>query len=91
MFAPCINDISFWIPDNYSANDFYDLVRTEGGDLVEQVDLVDEFSHPKLRRTSHCYHLVYRHMEKTLTKTEVNKLHSQIESKAVQLLGVEIR
>ncbi|XP_045148945.1 phenylalanine--tRNA ligase, mitochondrial-like [Echinops telfairi] len=28
-------------------NDFYDLVRTIGGDLVEKVDLIDKFEHPK--------------------------------------------
>lgn len=43
-----INDISFWLPsENYAENDFYDLVRTIGGDLVEKVDLIDKFEHPK--------------------------------------------
>jgi len=43
-----INDISFWLPsETYSENDFYDLVRTVGGDLIEKVVLVDEFTHPK--------------------------------------------
>ena len=36
-FQPCINDISFWIPRDYSSNDFYDLVRSVGGDVIEQV------------------------------------------------------
>lgn len=38
---PCINDLSFWLPqgqeDRYSSNDFYDLVRSVGGEVVEQV------------------------------------------------------
>ena len=40
-YPPCINDISFWLPENqeYSSNDFYDLVRTIGGDLIEQVKI----------------------------------------------------
>ena len=34
----CINDISFWLPDEgYDCNDFYDLVRDAGGSFVEQV------------------------------------------------------
>lgn len=39
QYPQCINDISFWLPSDvkYSSNDFYDLVRTVGGDLVEQV------------------------------------------------------
>ncbi|XP_070371766.1 phenylalanine--tRNA ligase, mitochondrial isoform X3 [Equus asinus] len=47
-YPAVINDISFWLPsENYSENDFYDLVRTIGGDLVEKVDLIDKFEHPK--------------------------------------------
>ena len=42
-FPQCSNDISFWLPKHvsgeelFSPNDFYDLVRSVGGDLVEQV------------------------------------------------------
>ncbi|KAJ0059842.1 hypothetical protein NL108_013778, partial [Boleophthalmus pectinirostris] len=45
-FPPLHNDISFWIPDSFSQNDFFDLVRNIGGDLVEQVTLLDQFTHP---------------------------------------------
>ncbi|ELW71767.1 Phenylalanyl-tRNA synthetase, mitochondrial [Tupaia chinensis] len=48
-YPAVINDISFWLPsENYTENDFYDLVRTIGGDLVEKVDLIDKFEHPNL-------------------------------------------
>ncbi|GAA6075103.1 phenylalanine--tRNA ligase, mitochondrial, partial [Tachysurus ichikawai] len=47
-YPPLFNDISFWLPDEgYTENDFYDLVRSIGGDLVEQVTLQDQFTHPK--------------------------------------------
>ncbi|KAF4790947.1 hypothetical protein TURU_136100 [Turdus rufiventris] len=46
-YPPLINDISFWLPpETYCQNDFYDLVRTIGGDLIEKVVLLDEFAHP---------------------------------------------
>eukprot|EP00063_Salmo_salar_P038229 XP_014013064.1 PREDICTED: phenylalanine--tRNA ligase, mitochondrial-like [Salmo salar] len=49
-YPPLINDISFWLPaEGYTENDFYDLVRSIGGDLVEKVTLVDQFTHPKCR------------------------------------------
>ncbi|XP_035513392.1 phenylalanine--tRNA ligase, mitochondrial-like [Morone saxatilis] len=52
-YPPLHNDISFWLPESedgresFTENDFYDLVRSIGGDLVEKVSLVDEFTHPK--------------------------------------------
>ncbi|KAM4706095.1 phenylalanine--tRNA ligase, mitochondrial [Rhinophrynus dorsalis] len=86
------NDISFWLPnEGYSENDFYDLVRSIGGDLVEKVSLVDQFRHPKTQRISHCYRIVYRHMERTLTQMEISVLHKNIEKSAVESLGVEGR
>lgn len=42
IYPQCSNDVSFWLPDNltkedFSCNDFYDLVRDIGGDMIEQV------------------------------------------------------
>ncbi|XP_066262548.1 probable phenylalanine--tRNA ligase, mitochondrial [Euwallacea similis] len=93
LYPQCINDLSFWLPENvdFSSNDFYDLVRTEGGDLIEQVQLVDNFTHPKTKKVSHCYRITYRHMEKTLSQDEVNIIHKKIEKVASLKLGVIIR
>lgn len=47
-YPPLHNDISFWLPANgFIENDFYELVRSIGGDLVEKVSLVDKFQHPE--------------------------------------------
>ena len=42
QYPQCANDLSFWLPeqisiDQFSSNDFYDLVRDVAGDIVEQV------------------------------------------------------
>jgi len=96
-FPQCVNDISFWLPkakegdELFSPNDFYDLVRDIGGDLVEQVKLVDEFTHPKKGLSSQSYRIVYRDMSKTLTQEEANVVHKAIEAAASDSLGVTIR
>jgi len=93
QYPSCINDISFWIPEgnSFTSNDFYDLVRSVGGDLIEQVSLVDEFHHLKKKRWSHCYRIVYRSMDKTLTQGEVNGVHKLIEEATVRDLGCLLR
>lgn len=93
VYPQCKNDISFWLPENqnYSSSDFYDIVRDVGGDRVEQVILKDEYTHPETKRQSRCYAIVYRHMERTLSKREVNNMHKQIGKIAGEKLHVTVR
>ncbi|CDW52329.1 FDX-ACB and Thioredoxin and Evr1 Alr and tRNA-syn t 2d and Methyltransf 11 domain containing protein [Trichuris trichiura] len=92
-YPQCINDIAFWLPNNgqFVKNDFYDLVRAVGGDIVEQVNLIDEYVQPKSGRKSNCFRIVYRHMERTLTQNEANQIHKAIEDAARDQFGVVIR
>ncbi|CAG2169496.1 unnamed protein product [Oppiella nova] len=75
-----IFDISFWLPQQvfWCCNDFYDLVRNIGGDLIEQVKVIDEYT-TKEGKKSHTYRIVYRSHERMLSKDEVNVVHKQIE------------
>ncbi|CAL1273594.1 unnamed protein product [Larinioides sclopetarius] len=90
-YPQCINDISFWVPNDYHPNNFFDIARGIGGEIIEQVHKIDEFFHPKKKRQSYTYRIIYRHMERTLSQKEVNEVHKQIETAAVKHLGVEVR
>ncbi|XP_061614454.1 phenylalanine--tRNA ligase, mitochondrial isoform X1 [Phyllopteryx taeniolatus] len=94
-YPPLRNDISFWLPaagePAFHANDFYELVRAVAGDLVEEVALLDDFTHPTSGRRSLCFRVVYRHTERTLSQQEVDAVHGEIQRRAETQLGVEGR
>ncbi|TEA17418.1 Phenylalanine--tRNA ligase [Colletotrichum sidae] len=100
----CHKDVSFWLrgvsaaggntkasAQDFHENDVMELVRDIAGDRVEDVRLVDEFTHPKTGRRSMCYRINYRSLERTLTNEETNELHSEVTCRLVEKLGVEIR
>ena len=92
VYPQCINDLSMWMGKTIiDPSDFYDLVRSVGGDLVEQVMLTDEFYHEKKQRHSQTYRIIYRSMDRTLTKDEINMIHKDIETYCQKQFGVEIR
>lgn len=98
-------DVAFWLrsssnsagggsrsnAQDFHENDMMEVVRDVGGDLVEDVKLVDEFSHPSSGRKSLCYRINYRSLERTLQNTETNDLHNNVKKRLVEKLGVEIR
>jgi len=90
-YPHCFKDISFWTPDSYHENQFYELVRTVAGDLCEDVRLVDTFVHPKTGQRSLCYRINYRSMDRNLTNEEIDVLQHGIKSLVAQTLGVTIR
>ncbi|KAJ5666032.1 uncharacterized protein N7477_008480 [Penicillium maclennaniae] len=75
----------------FHENDVMEVVRGIGGDLVEDVTLIDEFTHPKTGRKSMCYRINYRSLERTLTNEETNEMHNKVREKLVEDFGVELR
>ena len=74
-----------------SENDLCEKVRGIAGDLVEAVTLIDEFTHPKTGRSSSCYRVAYRSMERSLEDEEINVLQVRVRAALAGELGVELR
>lgn len=97
VFAPfskypaCYKDISFWLQDGFTPNDFYEVVRSICGDLVEEVKLIDEFKSPTDEKTSQCYRILYRSMDKTFTNDEINLIHGKVRDTVGSQLSVTLR
>ena len=86
-------DISFIIDKNINLNNYYELVRDEAGNLIEQVELVDQYEDEKKwpGKKSYTFRIIYRSLEKTLINEEVSKIHEKITEKTKQELNAIIR
>jgi len=87
----CYKDVSFWHPDSFHENDLSEIVREIAGDLAEDVKMIDSFTHPKTGRSSRCYRIAYRSMERTLTNEEVDDMQALITKRLVEHLQVVLR
>jgi phenylalanyl-tRNA synthetase alpha chain len=89
-YEVCYKDVSFFIPDKFSYNDLCTIARDEDhDDIIESVVLIDEFQ--KKGRTSQCYRITYRAMDRTLVNSEIDKIQKSIRRRLVDELKVEIR
>lgn len=89
-FPPCYKDMSFWINDSFTENNLCEIVRGIAGDLVEEVQLIDNFTNKK-GMTSHCYRIAYRSMERSLTDEEINELQWNVRDQVENKLKVVLR
>jgi len=93
-YPPVVRDISFIVPKTFSPNDYFDLVRDIAGDLVEQVELIDEYANDAkfgADKKSYAYRITYRSSERTLTNDEVDALHKKIEEATAKEFGAVVR
>lgn len=93
-YPPVIRDISFIVPKTFSPNDYFDLVRDIAGDLVEQVELIDEYENAEkfgADKKSYAYRITYRSSDRTLTNEEVDVLHKKIEEGTAKEFGATVR
>lgn len=93
-FPPIIRDISFVVPSDFVPNNYFDLIRDLGGDLVEEVTLLDKYENESkfgAGKISYTYRIVYRSNERTLTNEEIAPIQEKIARETQRQLQAEIR
>ena len=90
-YPPVYKDIAFWINDDFHENDLAELVRGIAGDLVEEVKCIDKFTNKKINKSSECYRITYRSMDRSLTDAEINSLQESVRDLCNKELKLELR
>ena len=93
-FPPITRDISFVVDKSFTPNNYFDLIRDNGGDLVEEVQLLDKYEDADKfgpNKISYTYRIIYRSNERTLTTDEIDPIQTRIYSETEKQFGAELR
>lgn len=93
-YPEVVRDISFVVDSSMALNTYFEVVRELGGNLIEEVQLIDKYENAKKfgeGKTSYTFRIVYRSPERTLTNEEVNAIHETIREKTASELNAQLR
>lgn len=93
-YPPIVRDVSFIVPNTFVPNNYFDLIRDLGGDLVEEVKLLDTYADTTkfgADKVSYTYRITYRSNERTLTTEEIDPIQAQIYAQTATLFGAQLR
>ncbi|HEY4496963.1 MAG TPA: phenylalanine--tRNA ligase subunit beta, partial [Candidatus Paceibacterota bacterium] len=92
-YPPITRDISFLVDSGFVPNTYFDLIRDIGGDLVEEVALLDKYENKEKfgDKISYTYRVIYRSIERTLTTEEIEPIQQKITEETKAQFGAEIR
>lgn len=93
-YPEVVRDISFVVDSTMALNNYFEIVRELGGNLIEEVQLIDKYENAKKfgeGKTSYTFRIVYRSPERTLTNEEVNGIHDKIREKTAEELKAQLR
>lgn len=93
-YPPITRDISFVVANDFVPNNYFDLIRDSGGDLIEEVKLTDKYENAEkfgLDKTSYTYRIVYRSNDRTLLSSEVDVIQKQIYDQTAKQFHAELR
>ncbi|PIR97325.1 MAG: hypothetical protein COT91_01995 [Candidatus Doudnabacteria bacterium CG10_big_fil_rev_8_21_14_0_10_41_10] len=93
-YPPITRDISFVVGKDFIPNDYFDLIREIGKDLVEEVKLLDKYENEKKfgkDKVSYTYRVIYRSPEKTLKTEEIEPLQDKLYKETKKQYKAELR
>ncbi len=93
-FPPITRDISFIVDKSFIPNNYFDLIREIGGDLIEQVELLDKYENEQKfgkDKISYTYRIVYRSPERTLKTEEIDPLQTKLYNETKTQYKAELR
>ncbi|MBM0741698.1 phenylalanine--tRNA ligase subunit beta [Phormidium sp. CLA17] len=92
-FPASDRDIAFFVPTQFSVADIERTIRTAGGNLLDSIDLFDEYrgqNVPEGQR-SLAFRLVYRSGDRTLTEDDINPIQQKVRETLVEKFRVDLR
>lgn len=87
-------DISFVVDKSFIPNDYFDIIREIGGNMVEEVSLMDKYENESKfgkDKISYTYHITYRSPDKTLTSEEIEEVQQKLYQKTKEVYKAELR
>lgn len=92
-FPAVTRDLAVLIDDSVLVQDIYDIIKKYGGNLVESIKLFDVYKGKQIPedKKSIAYSITYRLEQRTLTDSEVNKVHEKIVKVLEDNLGAQLR
>ena len=86
-------DIALIVKDEVFVKQIEDIIKANGGDLVESYKLFDVYKGAQIEEghKSIAYSITYRSKEKTLTDEDVAKVHEKILSELSEKLNANLR
>jgi phenylalanyl-tRNA synthetase alpha chain len=93
-YPPITRDISFVVDRSFIPNNYFDLIRDIGGDLVEEVALLDKYENAEKFGTdkiSYTYRVIYRSPDRTLKIQEVDPLQNRLYEETKTRFNAQLR
>ena len=93
-YPPIVRDISFVVNKDFVPNNYFDLIRDIGGDLVEEVELVDKYENAEKfgsDKISYTYRITYRSIDRTLQVEEIGPLQQEVYDRTKKEFDAEVR